>query len=116
MLLNVHTLNALPGAPSTLAKGTDFRQINAARKLRLRLHLEGDDAMVSARPYYWFEDDWWPLRSDASTLTVATGSYNNRADGLFETGGISGPVIVVIEEATAYDSLKAYLDISDSEG
>lgn len=124
--LTLYPLSSLPPVTlSGMTEGADYLHIKAADFLRVRLRAVGDAGFFGrVRPYYKFAGAWVPLRGDADDdVTVKpcmaqSDKLNGWADAFFHSGGLSTPVILVLEDGNGVGTagLTAYLDIADTEG
>lgn len=124
--LTIYELASLPPASLVgLEEGSDYLHIKTADYLRVRLRASGDAGVYGAvRPYYKFENAWVPLRGDAvdavgvQPVRAQTDKLNGWADGCFHSGGLSTPVILVLEDSNAIGvaHVAGYLDVADTEG
>lgn len=124
--LTLYELASLPSVALTgLTEGADYLHIKTADYLRVRLKAVGDAGFYGkVRPYYKFAGDWVPLCGDgddtvsSTPCTAQSDKLNGWADRLFQSGGLSTPVILVLEDGNGIGTagLSAYLDIADTEG
>lgn len=124
--LTLYELASLPSVALTgMTEGVDYLHIKSADYLRVRLQASGDAGFFgSVRPYYKFQNAWFPLRGDSvdavsvHPVTAQSDKLNGRAEGAFHSLGLSTPVILVKEagNGVGVSGLTAYLDIADSEG
>lgn len=91
--------------------------------LRVRLKLgESSSGPVSVRPWFYLDEEWWPLRADGADgvgvqpVTADPSAYDGKADGFFVTGGLASFVVLVLESGDGDDVESAYVDASDSPG
>jgi len=91
--------------------------------LRVRLKLgESPSGAVSVRPWFYLDDEWWPLRADGADgvgvePVTADDSVNaGRADGFFVTGGMACWVVLVAESGDVDDVAEAFVDAADAPG
>lgn len=80
---------------------SEHRQFIAPSLLRLRLLTVSGTDVVSVRPWYWQDGQWWPMRFDALEgvgAVTADGAQNGgKAEGYFATGGLSHEIALVVE-------------------
>lgn len=124
--LTIYELSSLPSAALTgMTEGSNYLHVKTADFLRVRLKASGDAGFYGkVRPYYKFANDWVPLRGDGDDIvsstpcTAQSDKLNGWGDGLFHSGGLSTPVILVLEagNGTGVLGLTGYLDIADTEG
>lgn len=124
--LTLYALASLPSVALTgMTEGTHYLRVNSAHPLRVRLQAAGDAGFYgSVRPYYRFANAWVPLRGDgddsvtSAPCTAQSDKLNGWGDRIFESSGLSAPVILVKEDGNGVgvSGLTAYLDIADSKG
>lgn len=124
--LTIYELASLPATSlAGMTKGTDYLLIITRDYLRVRLRAVGDAGFYgSVRPYCLFAGSWVPLRGDAVSevgvkpTTAQSDKLNGWADGLFHSGALSTPVILVKEDGNGVgvSGLTGYLNISDTDG
>jgi hypothetical protein len=94
------TILAAVNGPTDLAD-SEHRQFIAPSLLRLRLLTVSGTDVVSVRPWYWQDGQWWPMRFDAAEgvgAVTADGAQNGgKAEGFFATGGLSHEIALVVE-------------------
>lgn len=90
--------------------------------VRVRLKLEEVEDTVSVRPWYWLDNEWWPLRHDAAPgvgtepVTADGAVLDGKAEGFFVTGGLGCWMVLIVEEGDVDYIQKAFLDASDAAG
>lgn len=124
--LTIYELASLP--PVSLAgmtAGTDYLRVITRDYLRVRVRATGDAGFFgSVRPYYRRGSAWIPLRGDGvdavsvPPVTAQADKLNGWADGLFHSGALSTPVILVKEagNGVGVSGLQGILELADTEG
>lgn len=94
------TILAAVNGPTDLAD-SEHRQFIAPSLLRLRLLTVAGTDVVSVRPWYWQDGQWWPMRFDALAgvdAVTADGAQNGgKAEGYFATAGLCHEIALVVE-------------------
>lgn len=94
------TILAAVNGPTDLAD-SEHRQFIAPSILRLRLLTVSGTDVVSVRPWYWQDGQWWPMRFDALAgvdAVTADGAQNGgKAEGYFATAGLCHEIALVVE-------------------
>lgn len=118
----VYELSALPPVDlSTMTEGEDYLRPVGRGFLRVRVQITAGAGTpsVAVRPYQRFANGWWPLRADGAAdvgvkpVTATRGSYNNRAEGLFQAVSSRTPTILVLESGSLADVAAVYLGRGD---
>ncbi len=98
--ITLATILAAVNGPDDLA-ATEHKQFIAPSILRLRLLTVAGTDVVSVRPWYWQDGQWWPMRFDAVNgvdAVTADGAQNGgKAEGYFATCGLSHEIALVVE-------------------
>ena len=98
--ITLATILAAVNGPTDLAD-SEHRQFIAPSLLRLRLLTVAGTDVVSVRPWYWQDGQWWPMRFDALSgvdAVTADGAQNGgKAEGYFATAGLSHEIALVVE-------------------
>lgn len=120
MARNLTPLLAVPPTPpSGVAAASKQHIVSSRGYLRVRLEANDDSNKTRVRPWFWRDGKWWPLRADGEEgvgtepVTANPDLYNNKADQMYVTGGLSSHVVVVLEAGDVQDVEACYLDVCD---
>ena len=98
--ITLATILAAVNGPTDLAD-SEHRQFIAPSLLRLRLLTVAGTDVVSVRPWYWQDGQWWPMRFDVLAgvdAVTADGAQNGgKAEGYFATAGLCHEIALVVE-------------------
>lgn len=121
-LATVYELSALPSVSlSGMTEETDYLRLVGRGYLRVRVQITAGAGTpsVAVRPYQLFAGGWWPLRADGAAdvgvkpVTATRGSFNNRAEGMFQATSSKTPTILVLESGSLANVAAVYLDRAD---
>ena len=116
-------LDVVPATPPAGVSDESKMHFVGRDFLRVRLKLgESPSGAVSVRPWFYLDDEWWPLRADGADgagvqpVTADASAFGGKADGFFVTGGLACFVVLVVEAGDLDDVDAAYVDASDAPG